>query len=56
MPSETGVACDAREALHVEHLLHGDATVAIADHIVSASCTATWKPRGEEHKLKMLEP
>lgn len=41
LPSETGVAGDARETLHVEHLLHGDAAAAVADHVVAAAGAAT---------------
>lgn len=43
LPSETGVAGDARETLHVEHLLHGDTAAAVTDHVVTAPGTAAWK-------------
>lgn len=43
LPPETGVAGDARETLHVEHLLHGDAAAAIADHVVTTAGAASWK-------------
>lgn len=43
LPSEAGVAGDARETLHVEHLLHGDTAAAVTDHVVATSCTATCK-------------
>lgn len=47
------MAGDARETLHVEHLLHGDTAAAVADHVVStagaATCTAT-----EGKKVKKL--
>lgn len=42
LPSETGVAGDARETLHVKHLLHGNAAAAIADHVVTAAGAATY--------------
>lgn len=41
LPSETGVAGDASETLHMEHLLHGDTTAAITDHVVATPGTAT---------------
>lgn len=41
LASETGVAGDAGETLHVEHLLHGDAAAAVTDHVVTAPGTAT---------------
>ena len=41
LPSETGVAGDARETLHMEHLLHGDTAAAITDHVVAAPGAAT---------------
>lgn len=40
LPSEASVTGDAREALHVKHLLHGDATAPIANNIVTATRTA----------------
>lgn len=41
LPSQTCVAGDTRETLHVENLLHGDAAAAIADHVVAAAGAAT---------------
>lgn len=41
LSSQTCVAGDTRETLHVENLLHGDAAAAIADHVVSAAGAAT---------------
>ena len=41
LPAETGVAGDAGETLHVEHLLHGDAAAAVAQDVVPAAGTAT---------------
>ena len=41
LPPETGMAGDAGETLHVEHLLHGDAATAVAQDVVPAAGTAT---------------
>lgn len=41
LASQPGVAGDACEALHVEHLLHGDAAAAIADDVIPAASAAT---------------
>lgn len=46
LPAETGVAGDACETLHVEHLLHGDTATAVADHIFSAAGAASWERGG----------
>lgn len=46
LPAETGVAGDACETLHVEHLLHGDTATAVADHIFSAAGAASWRGGG----------
>lgn len=54
LPSQTGVAGDARETLHVEHLLHGDAATAITDHVVATPDAATCKWKGRSIKLKTL--
>lgn len=43
LPPETRVAGDASETFHVEHLLHGDAAAAVADHVVAAPGTAAWR-------------
>lgn len=45
LSSQTGVAGDACETLHVEHLLHGDAPAAIADHVVTTAGAASCKTR-----------
>ena len=36
------MAGDAGEALHVEHLLHGDAAAAVAQHVVPTAGAAAW--------------
>lgn len=41
LASQPGVAGDAREALHMEHLLHGDAAAAVTHHVVPAASAAT---------------
>lgn len=41
LPSEMGVAGDACETLHVEHLLHGDTAAAVADHVVATAGAAS---------------
>ena len=41
LSSKTGVAGDTCETLHVKHLFHGDTATAIADHVVTATGTAT---------------
>lgn len=41
LSSQASVARDAGEALHVKHLLHGDASAAVSDYIVPTSSTAT---------------
>ena len=41
------MAGDAGEALHVEHLLHGDAAAAVAQNVVPAAGAAAWgEPTG----------
>lgn len=47
LPSEAGVAGDARETLHVEHLLHGDAAAAVTDHVVTAPDAATCRRKAD---------
>ena len=42
LPPERGVAGDASETLHVEHLLHGDTAANVAKDVATATCTATW--------------
>lgn len=37
-----GVAGDARETLHVEDLLHGNAATAVTNHIVTTAGAASW--------------
>lgn len=41
LPPQAGVAGDAGETLHVEHLLHGDAAAAVPDHVIAAASAAT---------------
>lgn len=50
LPSEAGVAGDARETFHVEHLFHGDTPAAIAHHVVATARTATLKWTGRKFK------
>ena len=52
LPPQAGVAGDAGEALHVEHLLHGDAAAAVAQHVVPAAGAAAWGPR-RTHKVTL---
>lgn len=40
LTSQAGVAGNAGETLHVEHLLHGNAAAAVTHHVVAAACTA----------------
>lgn len=37
-----GVAGDACETLHVEHLLHGNTATAVTNHIVTTAGTTSW--------------
>lgn len=48
LPSKAGVAGDARETFHVEHLFHGDAPAAITHHVVTTAGTATLKWEGRK--------
>lgn len=40
LPSQAGVAGDAGETLHVEHLLHSDAAAAVTHHVVATAGAA----------------
>lgn len=43
LPSQAGVAGDAGETLHMEHLLHGNAAAAVTHHVVAAAGAAAWE-------------
>lgn len=40
LPPQPGMAGDAGETLHVEHLLHGDAAAAVSDHVLTTASAA----------------
>lgn len=54
LPSKPRVTGDAGEALHVEHLLHGDAAAAVANHIVPTAGAATCSCAAQVHMVQLI--